>query len=82
MAGTSDIKETSSCSPASLSQITSKPIPARVIPGLESEQQKLELADFPEVQETLLETDLQLQGVAIYQIVAEQEGYMPCCIFG
>lgn len=76
LAGISDIKETSSCSQPGLSQITVKADSGKGNTKVWNQvQQKLELADFPEgVQEPLLETDLQLQGVAIYQIVAEQEG--------
>ena len=78
LAGISDIKELSSRSQPGLSQITikaeSKGDNTRVWNQV---QQKLELAraEFPEgVQEPLMETDLQLQGVSIYQMVAEQEG--------
>lgn len=78
LTGISDIKEISSRSQPGLSQITikveSKGDNTRVWNQV---QQKLELvrAEFPEgAQEPLVETDLQLQGVSIYQMVAEQEG--------
>ncbi len=78
LAGISDIKETSSRSQPGLSQITIKANSDRDNTRVWNQvQKKLELArtDFPEgVQEPLMETDLQLQGVSIYQMVAEQEG--------
>ena len=78
LAGISDIKEISSRSKPGLSQITIKAEPKGNNTRVWNQvQQKLELAraEFPEgVQEPLMETDLQLQGVSIYQMVAEQEG--------
>lgn len=78
LAGISDIKETSSCSQPGLSQITIK-ADSRADKNKvwNKVQQKLEIAraEFPEgVQEPLMESELQMQGVSIYQMVAEQEG--------
>ncbi len=78
LAGISDIKETSSLSQPGLSQITVKAESRRDNTELWNQvQQKLELAraDFPEgVLEPLMEKDLQMQGVSIYQLLAEEEG--------
>lgn len=78
LSGISDIKESSSRSQPGLSQITIKAESGKDTKKVwDQVQQKLKLAqaEFPDgVQEPLMETDLQLQGVSIYQIVAEKQG--------
>ncbi len=78
LSGVSGIKESSSRSLSGLSQVTIKAESEKDNSKVWNQvQQKLKLAqaEFPEgVQEPLMETDLQLQGVSIYQIVAEEVG--------